>query len=295
MKPKNAALDFKSVFLLILLSASWGFNQVAIKVANQSIPPVLQAGIRSIGAAVLVMVWMHFRRTPLFEKDRTFWWGTLAGFLFSVEFILIYWGLDFTNASRAVIFLYTTPFFVALGAVIFIPGERLGFLQALGLFLAFIGIVTAFRESMGMPTRDMLTGDIMMVAAAVLWASTTVIIKASPLAGINPGKILFYQLSVSGIIMPIASFFLGEPGLGNITAIGLGSIIFQTVWVAFITYIAWFWLISNYSVARLSSFTFLTPLFGVLSGIVFLKEPLTMNLIIALFLVGCGIFVVNRK
>ncbi len=82
MKPRNSALDFKSIFLLIIISGSWGFNQVVIKVANQSIPPVLQAGIRSLGAAVLVMIWMWYRRTPLFEKDRTLWWGILVGFLF---------------------------------------------------------------------------------------------------------------------------------------------------------------------------------------------------------------------
>jgi len=288
-------LDFKSIFLLIIISGSWGFNQVAIKVANQSIPPVLQAGIRSIGAAVLVMIWMWYRRTPLFEKDKTLWWGILVGFLFSVEFILIYWGLDFTNASRAVIFLYTTPFFVALGATIFIPGEKLGTGQLLGLFLAFIGIIIAFKESLSLPTREMLTGDIMMVGAAVLWAATTVIIKASPLSVIKPGKTLFYQLAVSGMIMPAASIILNEPGLGSMTVIGLSSLIFQTVWVAFITYFTWFWLISNYAVSRLSSFTFLTPLFGVLFGIVLLNESLTLNLIVALFMVGSGIYVVNRK
>lgn len=295
MKPRNSALDFKSIFLLIIISASWGFNQVAIKVTNQSVPPVLQAGIRSIGAAFLVMAWMWYRRSPLFEKDKTLWWGVLVGFLFSVEFILIYCGLDFTNASRAVIFLYTTPFFVALGAAIFIPGEKLGTGQFLGLFLAFVGIVTAFKESLSMPSREMLIGDSMMVVAAAFWGATTVIIKASPLAAIKPGKTLFYQLAVSGMILPVASIMLNEPDLGNMTALGMSSLIFQIVWIAFITYFAWFWLISNYAVSRLSSFTFLTPMFGVLCGIVLLNEPITLNLVVALFMVGSGIYVVNRK
>jgi len=295
MKPRNSALDFKSIFLLIVICASWGFNQVAIKVTNHTIPPVLQAGIRSIGAAVLVMVWMRYRRVPLFEKDKTLWWGILVGLLFSIEFILIYCGLDFTNASRAVIFLYTTPFFVALGAAIFIPGEKLSRGQFLGLSLAFVGIVTAFGESLSMPTSKMLIGDIMMVFAAVLWGATTVIIKASPLAAIKPGKTLFYQLAVSGMIMPAASILLNEPGLGNMTGLGMSSLIFQIVWIAFITYFAWFWLISNYSVSRLSSFTFLTPMFGVLCGIVLLNESITLNLIVALLMVGTGIYVVNRK
>jgi drug/metabolite transporter (DMT)-like permease len=191
--------------------------------------------------------------------------------------------------------LYTTPFFVALGAAAYIPGERLGAAQIIGLLLAFAGIVTAFMESMGLPSRQMLIGDIMMIAAAAIWGATTVIIKACPLAGINPGKTLFYQLTVSAVVMPAASVMLGESGFGNITSIGACSVVFQIVWVAFITYMAWFWLISNYSVSRLSSFTFLTPLFGVLSGIVFLSEPMTVNLIAALLMVGTGIYLVNRK
>ncbi len=295
IKTMNSALDFKSIFLLIIISGSWGLNQVAIKVANLSVPPVLQAGIRSIGAAFLVLIWMWYRRTPLFEKDKTLWWGILVGVLFSVEFILIYWGLDFTNASRAVIFLYTTPFFVALGAMIFIPGEKLGKGQLLGLFLAFIGLITAFKESLSLTNREMLMGDIMMVGAAIFWGATIIIMKASPLAAIKPGKTLFYQVSVSGIILPAASIMLNEPGLGDMTAVGLSSLIYQTVWVAFITYFAWFWLISNYAVSRLSSFTFLTPMFGVLFGIVLLDEPLTLNLIFALFMVGSGIYAVNRR
>lgn len=295
MKPKNAVLDTKSILLLVIICASWGFNQVAIKATNQCIPPILQAGLRSAGAAFLVFIWMQYRKTPLFKRDGTLWWGLLVGVMFSVEFVLIYCGLDYTNASRAVIFLYTTPFIVAIGAALFIPGERLGPGRIIGLVMAFLGIVVAFKESVYLPDKQMLIGDVMMLGAAFIWGSTTVVIKAGPLAGINPGKTLFYQLGVSGLCLPAASVLFNEPGFSNMTGMGVYSMIFQIVWIAFITYFAWFWLISNYSVSRLSSFTFLTPMFGVLSGIIFLGEPLTLNLIIALFLVGGGIYMVNRK
>ncbi|MBU3950872.1 MAG: DMT family transporter, partial [Proteobacteria bacterium] len=102
MKPNNAALDFTGIALLIILCASWGMNQVAIKIAIQGVSPILQAGIRSMGATVLVLIWMKLRRIPVLAKDTTLWWGIGVGFLFSAEFVLIYWGLEFTNASRAV-------------------------------------------------------------------------------------------------------------------------------------------------------------------------------------------------
>ena len=295
MKPNNSVLDFKGITLLIILCASWGFNQVAIKVAISSVPPVLQAGIRSIGATMLVLIWMNLRRVPVFAKDNTLWWGIAVGFLFSAEFILIYWGLEFTNASRSVIFLNTSPFIVALGAQLFIPGERLKKIQVLGLCLAFIGIIVAFNESLNLPTRQMLIGDIMLTLAAVFWGATTVVIKAGPLALITPSKTLLYQLGVSALVLPVVSVAFGEPGIVNLPPLVIGSLFYQIVWIAFITYIAWFWLISNYAVSRLASFTFLTPLFGVIAGAVFLNEQITLYLFCALVLVGTGIYLVNRR
>ena len=295
MKPNNAVLDFKGMTLLIILCASWGFNQVAIKVAIQSVSPVFQAGIRSIGATILVLIWMNLRRVPVLAKDNTLWWGIAVGLLFSAEFILIYWGLDFTDASRAVIFLNTSPFAVAIGALLFIPGEKLNKTQVFGLCLAFIGIIVAFNESLNLPTKQMLIGDIMLTLAAVIWGATTVVIKAGPLALIAPSKTLLYQLAVSALVLPVVSVAFGEPGIVNITPLVIGSLFYQIVWIAFITYIAWFWLISNYAVSRLASFTFLTPFFGVIAGAIFLNEQITIYLIIALVLVGTGIYLVNRR
>jgi len=294
MKPNNAALDFKGILLLILLCASWGFNQVAIKVAIEGISPVFQAGIRSIGATILVLIWMKVRRVPVLAKDNTLWWGIAVGLLFSIEFILIYWGLNFTNASRAVIFLNTSPFAVALGAQLFIPGEKLNKIQVSGLCLAFIGIIIAFNESLNLPSRQMLIGDIMLTGAAVIWGATTVVIKAGPLASIAPSKTLLYQLGVSAMVLPAASLAFGEPGITNMTPLVITSLFYQIVWIAFITYIAWFWLISNYAVSRLASFTFLTPFFGVIAGAICLNEQITLYLICALVLVGTGIYLVNR-
>ncbi len=295
MKPNNSVLDFKGITLLIILCASWGFNQVAIKVAISSVPPVLQAGIRSMGAFILVLIWMKFRSVPVLTKDNTLWWGIIVGLLFSAEFILIYWGLDFTNASRAVIFLNTSPFVVALGAQLFISGEKLKKIQVFGLCLAFIGILVAFNESLNLPTRQMLIGDIMLSLAAVFWGATTVVIKAGPLALIAPSKTLLYQLGVSALVLPAASVVFGEPGVVNMTPLVMASLFYQIVWIAFITYIAWFWLISNYAVSRLASFTFLTPFFGVIAGAVFLNEQITLYLFCALVLVGTGIYLVNRR
>lgn len=291
---ENQVLDLTAMTILLVLCMSWGLQQVAIKVANRGISPLFQAGIRSVGATAFIWIWMAARRETLMERDGTLWWGIAAGLLFSAEFILIYWGLDYTHASRAVIFLYMSPFVVALGAQLFIPGEHLRTIQVVGLFCAFVGIVVAFRDSLSYPTCRMLMGDGMLAVAAILWGATTVLIKASPLARIKPSKTLLYQLAVSAVVLPLGSLAKNEPGIFLMTPLIAGSLVYQTVWVAFITYLAWFWLIRHYPPSRLASFTFLTPLFGVIAGGVLLNEPITGSLVLALVLVGTGIFLVNR-
>jgi drug/metabolite transporter (DMT)-like permease len=291
---KKDALDRTAILVLITLCASWGLQQVTIKIANQGVSPAWQAGIRSMGAAILLLIWMAVRRQPLFGKDGTLRYGIAAGLIFAVEFLLIFRGLEFTNASRAVVFLYLAPFVVAAGAHLFIPGERLRPVQVAGLCCAFAGVVAVFGESLGFPTHRMLIGDGMLTAAALLWGATTVLIKASPLATIAPAKTLMYQLAVSAVLLPLGAVAMGEPGIVRMTPLIMGCLVYQTVWVAFITYLAWFWLIRHYPASRISSFTFLTPVFGVIAGGTLLDEPVTGMLLLALVLVGTGIYLVNR-
>ena len=143
MKQKKH-LDGLAVAALLILCISWGGQQVAIKLIAADVSPVMQSAIRSIGATFIVVLCAAFRRESLIERDGTLWWGVVAGLLFTFEFLLVYWGLEFTHASRAVIFLYLAPFVVAIGAQKFIPGERLEPAQFAGLGVAFIGIAIAF-------------------------------------------------------------------------------------------------------------------------------------------------------
>lgn len=280
--------------LMVLLCALWGFNQVAIKLANAGISPILQAGLRSAGAALLVWGWSAYRRVPLFTRDGSLFWGLLIGVLFGAEFVFLYWSLVYTTASRAVLFLYTSPFVVAIGAHLFVPGEKLRAMQVLGLACAFIGTAIAFGDALLLPSYGQLLGDALAFVAALLWGATTVVVKASPLARVSPHKTLLYQLGVSAVLLPALSLALGENGITAPTPLVLGMLVYQVVVVAFATYLTWFWLIAHYPAGRLSSFSFLTPIFGLLAGGLLLGEPATAALLLALSLVGVGIYLVNR-
>ena len=287
-------LDAMAAAIVVALCLSWGFNQVATKLAIHDIPPLTQAAIRSAVAALLIAGWCRLRGIPMLARDSTLWFGLAAGVLFAAEFILIYQGLLYTTATRATLFIYLAPFFVVLGGRIVLPADRFGVAQWLGLALSFAGMLIAF----GVPTPALdprqLTGDVMMVAAAWFWAATTLLIKASPLTRVSAEKVMLYQLVVSAPIMAAAAFFAGERIVQMPSAIALGALAYQTIWVVSVTFVVWFALVARYSANRLSAFTFLAPLFGVAAGHLVLGEPLTPAFAAAVALVAGGLVLVNR-
>ena len=293
--PANSRpLDALAIALTIVLCLSWGFNQVAIKFAVHEIPPLMQSAARSLIAALVVGGWALWRRVPLFKRDGTLAAGLAAGFLFGLEFLLIYRGMVWTTATRAVLFIYTAPFFVVIGSCWLIPGDHFRLSQWFGLALSFIGIVIAF----GLPTpaadpRQTL-GDVMMLGAAIAWAATTLIIKASPLNRVSAEKTILYQLGVSAPLLALAALVFGERITAMPSALALGAFAYQAIWVVSITYVVWFALIVRYSAARLSAFTFLTPLFGVAAGHLVLNEPMTLAFAFAVAFVALGLVLVNR-
>ncbi|TVO58896.1 DMT family transporter [Denitromonas halophila] len=288
-------LDPRAAALMVLLCTIWGLQQVAIKLATPDMAPVLQSAIRSIGAVGLVWLWARHRGIDLRLNDGTLRPGLLAGVLFAGEFALLYWALLYTSASRGVIFLYTAPFIVSLAVVWRLPSEHMRPMQWAGLALAFAGVMALFGEGLLKPAGTTWIGDMMMLGAAVLWAGTTLTIKFSRLASAAPEKTLLYQLAVSAVVLSAVALALGETRVGAITPTLLASLGFQIVVVAALSYAAWFWLIRHYPATRLSAFSFLTPVMGVLAGVVFLDEPLTPPILVAMTLVGVGIWLANRR
>jgi len=287
-------LDPLAAAIVVVLCLSWGFNQVATKLAIHDIPPLTQGMIRSIVAALLVSLWCKARGIPLLVRDRTLLPGLAAGTFFGIEFIFIYQGLAYTTAVRATLFIYLAPFFVVLGGRIFLPADRFGAAQWLGLALSFAGMMVAFgRPTPALDPRQAI-GDLMMVGAALFWAATTLTIKASSLNRVPAEKVMLYQLVVSAPMLAAAAIVFGERMTTMPSALAFGALAYQTFWVVSVTFVVWFALIARYSANRLSAFTFLTPLFGVAAGHLVLGEPLTPAFAAAVALVAGGLVLVNR-
>jgi drug/metabolite transporter (DMT)-like permease len=294
---ESGPLPSVAVATMVLLCLAWGLNMVAVKLGNAGIPPVLQAGLRSLVAAVLVALWCGARGISLAGwRGQALWPGLLAGLLFGLEFLMIFIGLRFTTAARAVLFLYAAPFFVAAGAHWLLPDDRLTPARAAGLGLAFAGLLLAFGDETdpGAEAGASLVGDLLLLGGGLLWGATTVLVKASALRRTAPALVLLYQLVVSALLLLVASPLLGEAWVLALTPSVVLAFAYQAIGIAFASYTAWFWLVGRYSASRLSAFSFLTPIFGVLAGALALGEAVGPLLLLAMALVAAGLWLVNR-
>jgi drug/metabolite transporter (DMT)-like permease len=297
MPERKQHLDALAISLLLVCCLFWGFQQILIKSTVSEVPPLWQASIRFAGATVLLWLWCALRGVKLFERDGTLKAGLLAGVLFAGEFTCIYLGLRDTTASRLTVFLYTSPFVVALLLPRFVAAERLRGTQWIGLVIAFAAVAIAFAEgfvsSAGSATQ--LRGDALALAAGTLWGLTTLVIRASAMAKVGAEKTLFYQVGVTALAAPLLSTALGEHWSLSYSNAAWGSIALQTAIGAFASYLTWMWLLRHYPATRMSSFTFQTPVFALALGVLLLHEPLTLQLVLALCGVAVGIVLVNRK
>lgn len=296
------SLDRLAVVLMLAFCFGLGINQVMVKIAFPEIAPLVQAALRSAGGTLVLGFVALATDRAFLRRDGTFWPGLFIGVVFGLEFIILYLGLQWTSASHAILFLYTAPFFVALGLLVFVPDERLNILQWAGLLLAFIGVVFAlgssFSQSSSAALLDLskpsvLVGDLFCLVAGALWAATTIILKTTNLRHVSAIKVLVYQLGASSFVIGAAALILRQPWPRHVTLLGVTSMAYQTLGVVCVAFLTWFWLLRRYRAGELSVFTFLTPVIGVFAGWLWLGESLSLSFLLALCLVAAGIVLVN--
>jgi drug/metabolite transporter (DMT)-like permease len=153
----------------------------------------------------------------------------------------------------------------------------------------------AFGEGFRSDRPSQWLGDALGLSAGALWGLTTLALRTTRLTRVSAEKTLFYQVAVTAGVVPVLSLLLGEPWGWHYSTWAWTSLALQTVVGAFATYLAWMWMLRHYPATQMSSFTFLTPLFALLFGVLLLNEPLSAQLLLALAGVTAGIVLVNRR
>lgn len=293
--PASAAhLSAGAVATLLLLCLIWGANLITIKVVNRGFDPVFAAALRSAAGSIVIFAYAALRGQSLHLSRTAFAYVAWIAVFFGMEFLFLFWAMDFTLASRGMILLYTTPFWVALGAH-FMLKERLTVAKVIGLVLAFGGVSAVLGADTGTVGPEHWLGDAMAVVAALFWAGNTLYGKRSMTRSlVNPLQLMFYQLLLSTPLLLVASLvFEGVPHV-EWRLDSLLALTHQTVIVATTTYLIWFVLLARYQSTHMAAFSFVTPIFGVLMAWLFLGETVSWLLLLSLVMVIGGIYLVNR-
>jgi drug/metabolite transporter (DMT)-like permease len=289
---RRDTVDATAAGLMVLLTFSWGLNYVAAKISYAGFDPVFLSVIRSVIGGFFVWLWCRWRGIRLFSRDGTLGAGVAVGILFGLEFLCLYVGLEHTTVARNTLLVNAMPFWMLIGAH-FLLGEAISSRKFLGLVLAFGGLVLVFSDGLGVARKGMLAGDLLSLAAGILWASTNIVIKRSRLTEVAAEKLLLYQLAGSAVVGLLVMPFAGPP-VRELAVAPTLALLFQAVYVVAFTYVLWFWMLGRYPASGLSSFAFLTPVFGVLCGGLLLGEPVSPAAYAALVLIVAGLIIVNR-
>lgn len=227
-------------------------------------------------------------------RDGSFWPGILAGIFFGTEFLLLFQALDYTTVSRASIFFYTMPIWTAIAAHFLILGEKLNAIRITGLLLAIGGVTLALSNNQSPASDRAIIGDLFCLLGAMCWSGIIIVARTTRLSKSCPEMQLLYQLAVSAIILLVIAPKFGDLIRDmNFTIAVLFSI--QVLVVVCFGFLIWFWVLSVYPASSMASFSFLSPVFGVIFGWLILGEKIDETIIIALLLVSLGVILVNRK
>ena len=288
-------MPLRAMALMSFMCLLWGGNMVSIKVSSRGLPPIVAATLRDAVASMCLFVYARLKGEKLFFDRADFKHSAMLGGIFGINFLLLYWGTAYTDASRAIIFLYTQPLWIALGAHLLLPAERLTLSKASGLSVAFLGLVMVFGSHSPELASGHWLGDFMELGAALFWAASILYIKKFlTYRRVSQFQTLFVQLFFSIPILAISALIFERGQPVALTSLVLANFFYQSVLIAFVTYVLYLWMVHTYPVSRLASFSFLTPIMGVISGAAILGEGITAILVAGLVCVLGGISMVNR-
>ena len=287
-------IDAAGALALVTFSFLMGINQVMVKLVNEGLSPVFQAGARSSAALIPVLLFALIARRRLSVTDGSFLPGMMCGLLFAVEFLLMFEGIDRTSVSRASVLFYTMPVWVAVAAHWLIPGERLTPRRVLGLGLAVAGVVIAFAGKPSDLGPEALIGDLMCLAGSFCWAAIALTARLTRFSRAVPEMQLTYQLAVSGPILMLAAPAFG-PVVREMTPLLGGLFAFQVLAVVAFGMLVWFMVLRVYPASDMTAYSFLAPLFGVIGSWLILGESIGIAILLALALVGAGIALISWR
>jgi O-acetylserine/cysteine efflux transporter len=283
----------RDVATTVLVTAIWGVAFVGLKEVVSHGPPITLAGVRFVLGGVLLVPLARRRALAPPPPGRRL--RPLSGrevLLVALLQTTVLYGLGFlgvqrTTAGASALLLNINPVMVALLAWPML-GEPLDASSLAGILLALAGVATvSVHSGLGSPL-----GIALLLGGALAWASASIVIKR--LGPVDLLRLSCLQMIVGGLPL-LAVGILAEHRLPHPTAAAAGWFVFLVIPATAVNFVLWFGLLERYSATAMTSWLFLIPVFGVLSGAVFLHEPLTWRIVAGALLVVAGVVLTQRQ
>jgi drug/metabolite transporter (DMT)-like permease len=285
----HSPLSLKASLGAILLCCLFGANAVAIKFTLTGLGPFTAAAVRFSIAVGALFLWTRFAHQSLRFRKGQAHQLLIISLLFVAQICLFYVGLSKTFASRGALIVNLVPFLVLLLSHFFTRDDRITPGKLVGILMGFSGILFIFLQKRDI-SGDLRTGDLIIFCATLLWATNGVYTKKI-IQKYQPIQLVFYPLLFAVPILFICAFIFDEPMVkapgGGIVA----AVLYQSLVTGSFGFVAWNVLLQRYGAVSLHTFIFIMPVVGVLLGGLLLKEPITGNILMALALIGAGIFI----
>ena len=281
-------MAIRDFLLLCAVCLVWGLNLVVTRwaVADMAIPPIFFAALRFLGVAVCLVPFL-FPRPP--NLRTLFFVSIMIG---SVHFALLFIGLQHAEASAVAVTGQLGVPISTLMSMLFL-GEVIRWRRALGIFLAFIGvIIIAFDPG----SFSVSYGLLYIIGSAFVGSAGGIIMKSMPkISALRMqawvGAFSFAPLFALSFVMETNQLDAYIHGGWMVWAASA----FAVLGVSVFGHSAFYTLLKKYDVSLLSPLTLMTPIWGVIFGIVLLNEPLTLRLILGAIVSLSGVLVIALR
>ena len=270
----------RQVLLALIVPITWGFGYALTKIGMEQFPPLLLMSLR-FGIAGLILVW--FTKPPWEYMKDLF----IVAFIGStIQYGLTYYGLKGIDVSTASILVQLEGPILALLSTLILK-ERLGWTRALGMGLAFAGVVVIAGEPRLSSSLDSVA---LVISGAVFWAIAQIMIsRLKSLSGIT---ILAWVAIIATPQMLLISLAIEKDQWRSIVSANLvdWSIVFYlSIIMTVVGYSIWYHLLRICDVSKISPFLMLLPVTSIIAGIALLDEQFTLTMGIGGILVMTGV------
>ena len=277
--------------LLVLLALIWASAFFNIKIATYSFGPVTIAFLRVFFGAIPVLLLCYLKKIKIEAFSKDWHWFAMIGFINLVApFFLIAYGVKSVQSNLAAILMSTTPLSSTVLAHFYTTNEKFNFIKTVGILIGFSGIVFLFSDNLLIDKNNFISALLILLGSTCYVIGGVLTLKISKKKNENvTGSILIWATI---ILIPFVSF-IEQPWELNPRLDSTISVIYLGLVSTGLAWLLRFKILINNGLIFQSQVSYLIPIFGTFLSYIFLKELITVKVLVSLVAVCIGIYFVR--